>query len=201
MSHKLTAVLISGRPQVARTRPGLFAFGERTVVERTIAAYAGFAQVVLVVSGDREGFPADSGNLTVITVAENASVAEQLRSGVARLDGGHAGFATGLLDQPLLQQALVDAMAARFLAEQPKVLVPLSLRQIGQPAFFHGSLAPSFAKLRDDETAWHVLKAHGDAVQVFDTNETSVLRNIEDLDDYHALLQLAGLPVPVPVEE
>lgn len=201
MSHKLTAVLISGRPQVARTRPGLLAFGDRTVVERTVAAYAGFGQVVLVVCGDREGFPRDGGNLTVVGVPEGASVAEQLRTGIARMEAGHLGFATGLLDQPLLQQELVDAIAARFLADQPKVLVPLSLRQIGQPAFFHASLAPSFAKLRDDETAWHVLKAHGDAVQVYDAHETSVLRNVEDTDDYHALLQLAGLPVPIPVEE
>ena len=201
MPHKLSAVLISGRPQTARSRPGLLEFGDRTVVERTLAAYADFAQVILVVAGDLQGFPQSGGNLKVVGAPEGASVGEQIRVGLGAMESSSHGFALGLLDQALLDPELVNAIAEKFLGGKHKILVPLSLRQIGQPAFFRKELAADFAKLGEGETAWAVLKKNGDDVDAFDSQRTSVLRNIEDIDDYHAMLQLAGLPVPEPVDE
>lgn len=200
MTHKLSAVLFSGRPQTAKARPGLLDFGGQKVVERTLAAYADFAQVVLVVDGDPTGFPAKDARIEVVTLPEGAPVAEQLRAGVAAAGGGSKGFSLGLIDQPLLTKELVDAMAEKFLGGKAQILAPVALRQIGQPVFFRSELAGEFASLGADETAWTILKRHGDAVDVFETHHTSVIRNIEDTDDYHALLALAGLPVPQPVE-
>jgi len=201
MPHKLSAVLISGRPQTARSRPGLLEFGDKKVVERTLAAYSDFAQVILVVTGDLQGFPPAGGNLKVVGTPEGASVGEQVRAGLGAMDSSNQGFALGLLDQALLTPELVNAMAEKFLGGKAKILVPLSLKQIGQPAFFRSALSADFTKLAEGETAWAVLKKNGDEVDTFDTNETTVLRNIEDIDDYHAMLHLAGLPVPEPAEE
>ncbi|MCA9756879.1 MAG: NTP transferase domain-containing protein [Candidatus Eisenbacteria bacterium] len=200
MTHKLSAVLISGRPQTAKSRPGLLDFGGAKVAERTVSAYSDFAQVVLVVAGDADGFPKGP-NVTVVTVSEDAVVSKQIKAGLDAMDKGNDGFCTGLIDQPLLTAELVNGMAEAFLGGSDKILVPLALRQIGQPAFFRKDLASDFAKLADAETAWSILKSHGNDVAIFDTNETSVLRNIEDMDDYHAMLQIAGHPVPVAAEE
>lgn len=201
MPHKLSAVLISGRPQTAKSRPGLLEFGDKKVVERTLAAYADFAQVILVIAGDLQGFPSSGGNLKVVGTPEGASVGEQIRTGLGAVDSSSQGFAIGLLDQALLSPELVNAMAEKFLGGKSKILVPLSLRQIGQPAFYRSALAADFSKLAEGETSWAVLKKNGDDVDTFETHETTVLRNIEDIDDYHAMLHIAGLPVPEPVDE
>lgn len=195
MAHNLSAILISGHPGAASLRSGLFDFGQAKVYEKTAAAFAGFTEVILVIPGSSEGFQEPLGG-KIVVVSEHAGLGTQLKAGVGAVSPSSNGFAIGMMNQALLEPDLVNAMAEKFLAGSKKILVPVAHRQIGQPAFYDKSFSSTFAGFSEDETAWSILRANDENLELYDVLETSVLRSIEDIEDYHAMLTIAGLPVP-----
>jgi molybdenum cofactor cytidylyltransferase len=208
MSNKLSAILIPGNEHNLKTPKMLLPFGESTVLRRTLEAYlaSDFEEIILVVPDRadevRESLGPLADRISIQTPADaNAQVGIQLRAGVGAVSSSSKGFAIALADQPLLDPELIQDLVRRFGESKKKILVPVCQGTIGHPAFFHSSFLRAFAELPPDGQTWDVLRAHGDDVDDHHLFASAVIRNIDDLDDYHDLLEMAGLPVPEIEEE
>ncbi len=206
MSKKVSAIVLSRPLGQGRTRKMMLPFGEDTVLSRTLKAYRGFDEVLVVVPGTGEGVDSAIRSSGVSARAVSlpnleAGIAAQLRGALDAASSSAQGFAIGMTDQPILSAEVVDLIRKRFDSGSAKIIAPVCQRAIGMPAFFDSGLRKELAALHDHDNLWDVMKAHGDSVDACELFYTSVLNGIEDTDDYHALLRLAGLPVPEPEEE
>lgn len=204
MLKNLSAVVLSGRPEHhLKTPTALLPFGEVTVLERTLAAYleAGIGEVIVVTRSRLAEFQAATSALgSAVTVIQpvnaEAGVGEFLRRGAEQVSSHAHGFFVGLGDQPLLDKSVIEDLAARASSTKAKILVPVWQGILGQPIYFDASYLPYFKKLTPVKELWDLLKAHRADVIDYPLFQTSVVRHVEDMDDYHALLRLAGLPIP-----
>lgn len=206
MSKKVSAILLSRPLGQGRTPKMMLPFGEDTVLSRTLKAYQGFDEVLVVVPGSGEGVDAairSSGvSARAVSVPElEAGIPAQLRSALGAASSSAQGYAIGMTDQPILSTEVVDEIRKRFDKGNAKIIAPVCQRAIGMPTFFDSGLRKELSGLDDHANLWDVLKAHGDSVDACELFHTSVLNGIDDVDDYHALLRLAGLPLPEPEEE
>lgn len=207
MPNKLSAILL-GRPLAGgRSSKMHLAFGEETVLGRTLKAYGDFDEVLVVSAGDADSVAQairSSGVANARAVNMDPaeySVASQMKAGVAAASSNARGIAVGMSDMPTLTSELVGELSTRFTSGKAKILAPVCQKAIGMPTFFDASLKQELGGLQEPKTLWDVLKAHGNDVDAFEIFHTGVLRGIEDTDDYHALLRMAGLPVPVEEEQ
>jgi molybdenum cofactor cytidylyltransferase len=206
MIKDLSAVIVGSRSgRHLKTPVPLLPFGEETVLQRTLNAYltAGFNEIILVQGYRSSEVQASLGTLANKIQFVGSSLPDEdfgtvLRRGIEKLSPSAKAFAVGLGDQPLLTSELVGQLAERFAAGKSKILVPVCQGFLGHPVFFDISLAAEFKKLPAHGETWDVIKAHGTEVLDYGVYHTAVIRHIEDVDDYHDLLRLAGLPVPEP---
>lgn len=206
MSKKVSAILLSRPLGQGRTPKMLLPFGEDTVLSRTLRAYQGFDEVLVVVPGTGEGVESAirSSGVSARAVSvpdQEAGIAAQLKSALDSASGSAQGYAIGMTDQPILSADVVEQIRKRFEEGKAKIIAPVCQRAIGMPTFFDAGLRKELAALDENSSLWDVLKSHGDSVDACELFYTSVLNGIEDVDDYHALLRIAGLPVPEPQEE
>ncbi|MCA9728106.1 MAG: NTP transferase domain-containing protein [Candidatus Eisenbacteria bacterium] len=206
MSKKLSAILLSRPLGQGRTPKMLLPFGDETVLARTLKAYQGFDEVLVVVPGSGDGVDAaiQSSGIAARSIAvadAEAGLGEQLRAALDAASSSTQGYAIGMTDQPILSSELVTDIRSRFEGGKAKILAPVCQRAIGLPTFFDSEMRKELSSLSAHGTLWDVFKAHGDDVDACELFHTAVLGGIEDTDDYHALLRLAGLPVPEPEEE
>jgi molybdenum cofactor cytidylyltransferase len=206
MIKNLTAVIVGSRSgRHLKTPVPLLPFGPMTVLQRTLTTYleAGFGEVILV-QGHRSGeVLASLGSLTdkvqmVAGSLPDEEYATLLRRGIEHLSPNTRGFAIGLGDQPLLEVSLVKELAERFASTNAKILVPVCQGLLGHPVFFDQSYIAEFKKLPSHGETWDVIKAHAQDVNDYRVYQTAVTRHIEDVDDYHSMLRMAGLPAPEP---
>lgn len=204
MMKNLSAVIVAGRENRHLKSPKqLLPFGETTVLDRTLSAYldAGVTELILVLGHRGEEIAAALSNLDprvklVTSPHPDAGFGTHLQEGIQAISPNAKAFLLGLGDQPTLTAELVSRLAQQFEAGGKKILVPVCQGSIGHPAFFSASLLPEFKKLSSTQDAWDVIKANGAEVLDIHMYETCVVRDIEDFEDYKALLQIAGLPVP-----
>ncbi|MFN8549521.1 MAG: NTP transferase domain-containing protein [Candidatus Eisenbacteria bacterium] len=209
MMKNLSAVLLAGREnRHLKTAKWTLPFGESTVLNRTLDAYldAGAAEVVVVLASRSDEVRASLGTILSSARGSKVRLVEAsdpegnsgllLREGVAAIAGNGRSFALGSGEQPLLTAELLTTLAEAFAAGKKKILAPVCQGAIGQPVFFDASLAKDFARLKNDGDAWEILKAHSDEVNDLHRYETSLIRSIDDLEDYYAMLDIAKLPHP-----
>lgn len=207
MPNKLSAILMSRPLPGGRSTKMHLAFGEESVLARTLKAYADFEEVLVVSAGDADSVgqairSSGVSNARAVNMDPSEySIASQLRAAVSSANAGSRGIAIGMNDMPTLTSELIGELSTRFANGKSKILAPICQRAIGMPTYFDTTLKQELGTLPDPKTLWDVLKAHGDDVDAFEIFHTGVLRGIEDTDDYHALLRMAGLPVPVEEEQ
>lgn len=207
MMNHVSAVIVGSRSgRHLKTPVPLLPFGDKTVLQRTLSAYldAGFSEIILV-----QGYRASEVQNSLGPLADRVQMVMPplpdedysvlIRRGLERISASAAAFAIGLGDQPLLTPELLSELGDRFASIRPKILVPVCQGFLGHPVFFDMSLVSDFRKLPAHGETWDVIKAHGSEVHDYGVYHTSVIRHIEDVDDYHELLHLAGLPIPEPM--
>lgn len=200
----ITAILVGGREtKHLRLPKQILPFGDTTVLGRTLAAYqeAGLGEIILVLGYKSDVITEGLGPLPPrVRIAKNPFFEEGmgsfLRTGMRELGAAPKGFCIGLGDQPLLTGELVKGFAEAFLEAKSKILVPAYQGSLGLPAFFPGSMAEEIGSLPPSGELWDVLKRHGANLLDHPTGFTAVVRSIEDTDDYHTMLRIAGLPIP-----
>jgi CTP:molybdopterin cytidylyltransferase MocA len=200
----ITAILVGGREtKHLRLPKQILPFGDTTVLGRTLAAYrgAGLGEIILVLGYKSDVIAEGLGPLPPgVRIVKNPFFEEGmgsfLRAGVRELGANPKGFCIGLGDQPLLTADLVKGFAEAFLEAKSKILVPAYQGSLGLPAFFPGNVAEEIASLPPSGELWDILKRHGADLIDAPTGFTAVVRSIEDTDDYHSMLKIAGLPIP-----
>lgn len=199
----ITAILVGGREtRHLRLPKQILPFGDTTVLGRTLSAYreAGIGEVILVLGYKGDAIAEKLGALPAgVRIARNPLFDEGmgsfLRTGMRELGSGRA-FCIGLGDQPLLTAELVKEFAAAFLESKAKILVPAYQGSLGLPAFFAATFAEEIASLPPRGELWDILKRHGEELRDHPTGFTAVVRSIDEMEDYHAMLRIAGLPIP-----
>lgn len=200
----ITAILVGGREtRHLRVPKQSLPFGDTTVLGKTLNAYleAGVSEVVLVLGYKADQVEADLGSVpSKVRIVKNPlfdeGMASFLRTGIRELDPSAGGFCVGLGDQPLLTPELVEEFLKAFVDGKGKILVPAYQTSIGLPAFFSSDLSEEIMNLPPNGELWDVLKNHQDDLIDHPTGYSAVVRSIDDLDDYHSMLTLAGLEIP-----
>ncbi len=208
MSKNISAVLVATRIQRRLKNPiPMLPFGEKTILRQTIDAYleAGIGEIAVVVgyrgSEIQESLGSLPGSIRVVTSPDHEEPFHSMfRRGYQALSSPK-GVAVGMGDQALLQGELVAKLAAAFSAGKSRILLPVWSGQIGMPVFMDPSLADEFASMPPHSELWDLLTAHKDEIQEYPTSHRSILRHIEDTEDYYGMLEMAGLPVPRAAEE
>lgn len=202
--NPIPAILVGGREvRHLRVPKQILPFGETTVLGRTVQAYleAGVSEVILVLGYKADLIESTLGPLPPkVRIVKNPLFDEGmgsfLRAGVRELPAGARAFCLGLGDQPILPAELIRELASAFAESGKKILVPVHQRSLGLPAFLHASLADEILNLPVRGELWDLIVRHGDDLVDHPTGYTAVLRSIEDQDDYHEMLRIAGLPIP-----
>jgi molybdenum cofactor cytidylyltransferase len=206
-SVSIPAILLGGREvRHLRVPKQILPFGDVTVLGRTLRAYldAGVSDVILVLGYKADLIASQLGPLPPnVRIVKNPLFDEGmgtfLRLGVREIPAGSQGFCIGLGDQPLLLPELIRELQAAFIEGKKKILVPTHQMSLGLPAFFEPSIADEILALPPQGELWDIIKRHGDELIDYETGYTAIIRSIEDQDDYHAMLKIAGLPIPDPV--
>ncbi len=200
----IPAILVGGREvRHLRVPKQILPFGETTVLGRTVQAYldAGVSDVILVLGYKADLIESTLGPLPPkVRIVKNPLFDEGmgsfLRTGVRELPAGAEAFCLGLGDQPILPAELIRELAAAYVESGKKILVPVYQGSLGLPAILHASMAEEILSLPVKGELWDLILRHADDLADHPTGYTAVLRSIEDQDDYHEMLRLAGLPVP-----
>lgn len=200
----ITVLLVGGREtRHLRVPKQVLPFGDTTVLGRTIKAYldAGFAEILLVLGYKADLIASELGELPPgVRIVRNPlfdeGMSSFLRAGLRELPATSSGFCIGLEDQPLLTPDLLKEFAEAFSGGKKPILIPAYQGSLGLPAFFHASMAEELSQLKQDEDLWDVMKRHADNLLDYPTGFSAVVRSIDDMDDYHALLRTARLPIP-----
>lgn len=209
MMKNLSVVLIAGRENRHLKSPKQLlpfsADGAKTVLDRTIEVYleAGASEVVLSLAHRAAEIQEALGKLdprVKLHVAANseAGPGQQIREGMAKISSSSKAFAIGLTDQPLLSVELLNELCAKFEASSKKILVPVCQGSIGHPVFFRSALASAVSGLDPARELWDLIRDQSSEVDDYHVYHTSIVRSIDDLDDYYELLDLARLPRPDP---
>ena len=97
-------------------------------------------------------------------------------------------------DQPLVDSAFIDSIVDRFLAERPWAVVPFYRDRPGNPVVIGRELMEEASALGGDTGARGLLRKHARHVLRVDVDDPMILRDVDTMDDYLALLA-ASSPV------
>lgn len=208
MTKNISAVLVATRIQRRLKNPiPMLPFGEKTILRQTIDAYleAGIGEIAVVVgyrgSEIQESLRSLPGSVKVVISPDPEEPFNSMfRRGLQALSAPK-GVAVGMGDQALLPGELIARLAAAFSAGKSRILVPVWSGQVGMPVFLQTQLAEELAKMPAGSEIWDLLTTHKEDIGEYPTSHISVLRHIEDMEDYHRMLEMAGHALPQPVEE
>ena len=124
---------------------------------------------------------------TVLNQDFAAGQSTSLRCGLS-----HGPDADGVMfllgDQPLVDSAFIDAIMDRFLAERPWAVVPVHGDRPGNPVVIGRELLDEASALGGDAGARGLLRKYDRHVLRLDVDDPMVLRDVDTMDDYLALL-------------
>jgi molybdenum cofactor cytidylyltransferase len=196
-------LLTSLDPRRLKTPTAFLPFGEGTALERTLAAYKSLAPAeIVVVSAEspdrlRTALGKSVEGVTLVTSPDvRGRMGQGLKLGIERLSSRPDIIVIGLGDQPLLNPDLMKDLRSRFEAADGGIGVAVCQGTPGHPVFFASSYFTELTQMRPEETHRALLIRHPDDVVDLTTEETAVLRTIDNPESYRELLAIAGLPAP-----
>lgn len=99
-----------------------------------------------------------------------------------------AGFLLVLADQPTIRSTVVDLLVDRFARSDKKILIPTFDGRRGHPVLFDWSLLNSIRSLPIDRGLNQLVAAMRDQVEECQTDETSVVQDMDTPEDYARLI-------------
>jgi molybdenum cofactor cytidylyltransferase len=203
-STAIPVILVGGREvRHLRVPKQILPFGDSTVLGKTLRAYldAGVSEVIVVLGYKADQIIANLGPLpSNVRIVRNPifeeGMATFLKAGLREMTPGARSFCVGICDQPLLTADLVREFIGAFYEGGKKLLVPVMQTSLGLPVVLDSSLIDEIQALPPRGELWDLIKRHGDDLVDHPTGYTAVIRSIEDQDDYHDMLRLAGLKIP-----
>ena len=152
-------------------------------------------EVVLVLGHDATLIAAavgQWGQRIVVNPDHAAGQSTSLRAGLRAIDPAAEAVVVLLGDQPEVGPAVVDALIEAYHATGGPIVVPAYGGRRGNPVLFARALFPALARVRGDEGARSVVRAHDAAAVSVAVSEGPPPRDVDTEADYAALL--AGWP-------
>jgi len=110
-----------------------------------------------------------------------SSIQAALRSLPAETEG----IILFLIDHPLISSSLVDELIETFYSSGKSIVLPVYEGRRGHPVIFSSKLYRELMSAPLETGARSVVWAHGDEIQVVQTNEEGCILNLNDPDTMH----------------
>ncbi|MZQ75330.1 MAG: NTP transferase domain-containing protein [Peptoclostridium sp.] len=171
----------------------LFEFGERTVVERVIAAavISELDEVIVVCRDSAVLTIAESLGASAV-VNENAQLgqSESIRLGVISANSEANGLMFIAADMPLLESRVIDMLIHEFSMNIESIVVPLYDGVRGNPAIFPASLKEELMSLSGDEGGRAIIEKFSERVIFVETGNSLSGMDIDTKGDFERLKAL-----------
>ena len=172
----------------------LLPFGESTIVETVVDNMLGakFDEVIVVV-GHRASEVQEQLGTRPITTVFNPDYREGMltsaQAGIRALDAGDA-FGLMLVDQPFITSTLIDQVVEAYQRTENGIALPSYNYKRGHPVIFDQKYAKDILDLEAESGGVRVLfKKYGDDIHYVSVDTDSVLRDIDDREDYKQALK------------
>jgi molybdenum cofactor cytidylyltransferase len=177
----------------------LLPLGTETFAERLLGVLSGAVSPIIVVLGhhadeiERAITPAMA-RTPGARVARNPDYRlgqlSSLQTALRALAGDNAaGAVVCLVDHPAIPRGVVEQLLARFAGSGAPILIPSHARRRGHPVLFPARLFPELLAAPSGEGARVVVTAHAGEIEYVETDEESVLWDIDRPEDYERLLK------------
>lgn len=171
----------------------MFEFGERTVVERVIAATViSELDEVIVVCRDFDVLKIAESLGALAVVNENAQLgqSESIRLGVISTNPEADGLMFIVADMPLLESRVIDMLIHEFSMNLESIIVPLYNGVRGNPVIFPASLKEELMSLSGDEGGRAIIEKFSERVIFVETGSSQSGMDIDTKEDFERLKAL-----------
>ena len=172
----------------------LLPFGESTIVETVVDSMLGakFDEVIVVVGHYASEIQEQLGTRPIRTVF-NADYREGMltsaQTGVRALKASDA-FALMLVDQPFITSVLINQVIDAYTQTENGIALPSYNYKRGHPVIFDRKYARDILSLTPESAGVRTLfKKYDDDIYYVTVDTDSVLRDIDDREDYKRALQ------------
>lgn len=178
----------------------LLPLGPETFVERLLGVLRGAASPIVVVLG----YHADEIEAAIAPAIARTPGARvecnpdyrqgqlsSLKVALRALAHEHvSGAILCLVDHPAISRTVVDQLRARFIDTHAPIVIPSYRGHRGHPVLFGAALFPELLASPLGEGARVVVHAHEKEIAFIETDDESVLWDIDRPEDYEKLLQV-----------
>jgi len=173
----------------------LLSFGEKTIIEAVIdnAVQSKAENILVVLGSDREKIEEKIKDLPV-KVVFNPNFCEGMlssaRIGFQTLPEDTQAVLVFLGDQPAISHAIIDKVIDAYNRTKRGIVLPVYEGNRGHPVLIDMKYKDEVAKLSVDVGLRGVVYGHPEDVQEVEMETPSILRDIDDADDYDRELEL-----------
>ncbi len=178
-------ILAAGESRRMGFPKALLPIDGQTFVERIVGALAAsrVGSIVVVLGAQHERIAAET-QLAPARIVLNPDWPQgqlsSLTTGLRALPmAGLDAVVMALVDHPLIEASIVDALVAGFEATGPAIVVPIHEGRRGHPVLFAARLVPELLAAPVDEGARAVVRAHAAEVLEVPTPAPGVLADID----------------------
>ena len=172
----------------------LLPFGESTIVETVVDNMLGakFDEVIVVVGHCAEEIQTRLGPRPIKTVFNpdyRDGMLTSAQAGIQTLEASEA-FALMLVDQPFITSVLIDQVVDAYRQTEKGIALPSYNYKRGHPVIFDEKYASDILALTSESGGVRTLfKKYGDDIHYVTVDTDSVLRDIDDREDYERALK------------
>ena len=172
----------------------LLPFGESTIVETVVDNMLGakFDEVIVVVGHRAEEIQTQLGTRPIKTVFNpdyRDGMLTSAQAGIQILEANDA-FALMLVDQPFITSVLIDQVVDAYQQTEKGIALPSYNYKRGHPVIFDQKYASDILALTSESGGVRTLfKKYSDDIHYVTVDSDSVLRDIDDREDYERALK------------
>ena len=172
----------------------LLPFGDNTIVETVVDNMLGakFDEVIVVVGHRASEVQAQLGTRPITTVFNpdyREGMLTSAQAGIRALDASDA-FGLMLVDQPFITSALIDQVVDAYVHTEKGIALPSYRYKRGHPVIFDQKYARDILALTPESDGVRTLfKKYGDDIHYVTVDTDSVLRDIDNPEDYKSALK------------
>ena len=192
---KVSGILLAAGLSTRMGEPKqLLPFGESTIIETVVDNMLGakFDEVIVVVGHCAEEIQTQLGTRPIKTVFNpdyRDGMLTSAQTGIRTLEPSDA-FALMLVDQPFITSALIDQVVNAYQRTENGIALPSYNYKRGHPVIFDQKYASDILALTPESDGVRTLfKKYGDDIHYVTVDTDSVLRDIDDREDYERALK------------
>ncbi|HEX9896192.1 MAG TPA: nucleotidyltransferase family protein [Dehalococcoidales bacterium] len=178
--------------RMGQFKPLLTISGE-TIIDHLIVTFLTSKVEVHVVVGYRGQELIKALKNREVTFVENTDYAHgmftSVQAGVRALKPGYEAFFVMPVDIPLVKTSSIQCLQKAYSEHPGKIIYPVFRTKRGHPPLIPMSLAPVIAEWTQDGSLRAVLSAHERLAIEVDINDENIVKDIDNVDDYHSLLE------------